>query len=209
MSSLGGTLLSCRGAAASARARAARSEPRDLTGDADSGVVINAAPFPSQMRKQALVPEPRAGGDKQRSTELTCQEPPPAPSPQRAPGAGLAVSTDPQPGQGSSAAASAATGGSALHPPRRDGAAALRQPEPSALAPALPSLTPAPLSAKCKCFINRKAERHKPPRLASHHMLPPLPALACPSTGIGGTSSEQSGRALPACAHCISPHADP
>lgn len=104
MSSLGGTLLSCRGAAATAGTRAAvksrgseaRSEPWDLTGDADFGVAINVAPVPSQMREQALVPEPRAGGNKQRSAELTCQEPPPRSQPAVSPqDAGLGVSTDP------------------------------------------------------------------------------------------------------------------
>lgn len=40
---------------------------------------------------------------------------------------------------------------------------ALRQPEPSALSPALPSLTPA-LCAKCNCFINREAGQYKTPQ---------------------------------------------
>lgn len=77
MPSLGRTLLSYRGAAATPGARAAlaeaRPEPWDLTSDANFGVVIIVAPFPSQIREQALVPEPRPGGSKQRSTELTCQ----------------------------------------------------------------------------------------------------------------------------------------
>lgn len=63
MPSLGRTLLSCRGAAATPGARAvlakARPEPWDMTGDVNSGVVIIVTSFPSQIREQALVPEPR------------------------------------------------------------------------------------------------------------------------------------------------------
>lgn len=197
MSSLGRTLLFCRGAAATPGARAAlaepRSEPWDLTGDADFVVVINVAPFSSQIREQTLVPEPRPGGNKQRSTELCVCNHHHVPIPQQAPRVqGWEwARRSPHPEQGSPEAASAATGGSALRLPRRDRPAALRQPEPSALAPALPSLTPAPLCAKCNCSINREAEQHKTPRLASHHTLPPLPVLACPGTGTGRISSQQ------------------
>lgn len=85
MSSLGRTPLSCGGAAATPGASAAlteaRSEPWDLSGDADFGVVINVASFPSQIREQTLVPEARPGGNKQRSTELRVSNHHQAPTP--------------------------------------------------------------------------------------------------------------------------------
>lgn len=89
MSSQGRTLLSCRGAAATPEARAALAEPRsqpwDLTGDPDFDVAINVAPFSSQIREQTLVPEPRPGGNKQRSTELRVCNHHHVPIPQQAP----------------------------------------------------------------------------------------------------------------------------
>lgn len=98
VSSLGRTLPSCRGAAATPRARAAlneaRSEPWDLTGDADFGVVINMAPFPSQIREQTVVPEARPRGNKQRSTKLRVSNHHLIPTPQQAPKAsGLGAGT--------------------------------------------------------------------------------------------------------------------
>lgn len=129
----------------------------------------------------------------------------PAASPQ---GAGLGVSTDPRPEQGSPEAAPAAVGRSALHLSRRDRPAALRQPEPSALAPALPSLTSAPLSAKCKCFINRAAERHKTPQAGkSPHVATTARAGVPRHWHRGDQISAERARA--ACPHCFSLHADP
>lgn len=215
MSSQGRTLLSCRGAAATPEARAALAEPRsqpwDLTGDPDFDVAINVAPFSSQIREQTLVPEPRPGGNKQRSTELRVCNHHHVPIPQQAPrvrGWEWAHRC-PHPEQGSPDAASAATGGSALRLPRRDRPAALRQPEPSALAPVLPSLTPAPLCAKFNCFINREAEQHKPPQAGKsptrcHH----YPCWRAPALAQEGPALSREWTSA-VCPHCISPHADP